>query len=205
MVGERPGIHKALKGDLNAIQHVEMVDQNPIGKSSRSNPVTYLKAYDDIRNLFASEELARVRGYKAKHFSFNTDGGRCDTCKGEGEVTIEMQFMADVHLPCEACNGKRFKAEILEVKFHGKTISDILDCTINEVIEFFKEHNQRKIANKLQPLQDVGLGYAHVGQSSSTLSGGEAQRVKLAFFLSKGIKNGKTLFLFDEPTTGLVP
>ena len=185
MVGERPGIHKALKGDLNAIQHVEMVDQNPIGKSSRSNPVTYLKAYDDIRNLFASEELARVRGYKAKHFSFNTDGGRCDTCKGEGEVTIEMQFMADVHLPCEACNGKRFKAEILEVKFHGKTISDILDCTINEVIEFFKEHNQRKIANKLQPLQDVGLGYAHVGQSSSTLSGGEA------------------LFLFDEPTTGL--
>ena len=203
MVGERPGIHKALKGDLNAIQHVEMVDQNPIGKSSRSNPVTYLKAYDDIRNLFASEELARVTGYKAKHFSFNTDGGRCDTCKGEGEVTIEMQFMADVHLPCEACNGKRFKAEILEVKFHGKTISDILDCTINEVIEFFKEHNQRKIANKLQPLQDVGLGYAHVGQSSSTLSGGEAQRVKLAFFLSKGIKNGKTLFLFDEPTTGL--
>jgi excinuclease ABC subunit A len=203
MVGERPGIHKALKGDLNTIQHVEMVDQNPIGKSSRSNPVTYLKAYDDIRNLFASEELARVRGYKAKHFSFNTDGGRCDTCKGEGEVTIEMQFMADVHLPCEACNGKRFKAEILEVKFHGKTISDILDCTINEVIEFFKTHNQEKIANKLQPLQDVGLGYAHVGQSSSTLSGGEAQRVKLAFFLSKGIKNGKTLFLFDEPTTGL--
>jgi excinuclease ABC subunit A len=203
MVGERPGIHKALKGDLNAIQHVEMVDQNPIGKSSRSNPVTYLKAYDDIRNLFASEELARIRGYKAKHFSFNTDGGRCDTCKGEGEVTIEMQFMADVHLPCEACNGKRFKAEILEVKFHGKTISDILDCTIDEVIEFFKEHNQGKIANKLQPLQDVGLGYAHVGQSSSTLSGGEAQRVKLAFFLSKGIKNGKTLFLFDEPTTGL--
>ena len=203
MVGERPGIHKALKGDLNAIQHVEMVDQNPIGKSSRSNPVTYLKTYDDIRNLFASEELARIRGYKAKHFSFNTDGGRCDTCKGEGEVTIEMQFMADVHLPCEACNGKRFKAEILEVKFHGKTISDILDCTIDEVIEFFKEHNQGKIANKLQPLQDVGLGYAHVGQSSSTLSGGEAQRVKLAFFLSKGIKNGKTLFLFDEPTTGL--
>ena len=203
MVGERPGLHKALKGDLNAIQHVEMVDQNPIGKSSRSNPVTYLKAYDDIRNLYASEELARVRGYKAKHFSFNTDGGRCDTCKGEGEVTIEMQFMADVHLPCEACNGKRFKAEILEVKFHGKTISDLLDCTIDEVIEFFKKHNQGKIAKKLQPLQDVGLGYAHVGQSSSTLSGGEAQRVKLAFFLSKGIKNGKTLFLFDEPTTGL--
>ena len=203
MVGERPGIHKALKGDLDAIQHVEMVDQNPIGKSSRSNPVTYLKAYDDIRNLFASEELARIRGYKAKHFSFNTDGGRCDACKGEGEVTIEMQFMADVHLPCETCNGKRFKAEILEIKFHGKTISDILDCTIDEAIGFFAAHNERKISNKLQPLQDVGLGYAHVGQSSSTLSGGEAQRVKLAFFLSKGIKNGKTLFLFDEPTTGL--
>lgn len=203
MVGERPGIHKALKGDLNSIQHVEMVDQNPIGKSSRSNPVTYLKAYDDIRNLYAGVELARVRGYKAKHFSFNTDGGRCDTCKGEGEVTIEMQFMADVHLPCEACNGKRFKAEILEIKFNGKTIADILDCTIDEVIEFFKTHGEGKIANKLQPLQDVGLGYAHVGQSSSTLSGGEAQRVKLAFFLSKGIKNGKTLFLFDEPTTGL--
>ncbi|MDC3252443.1 ATP-binding cassette domain-containing protein, partial [Schleiferiaceae bacterium] len=203
MVGERPGIHKALKGDLDAIQHVEMVDQNPIGKSSRSNPVTYLKAYDDIRNLFASEELARIRGYKAKHFSFNTDGGRCDACKGEGEVTIEMQFMADVHLPCETCNGKRFKAEILEIKFHGKTISDILDCTIDEAIAFFAAHNERKISNKLQPLQDVGLGYAHVGQSSSTLSGGEAQRVKLAFFLSKGIKNGKTLFLFDEPTTGL--
>jgi excinuclease ABC subunit A len=203
MVGERPGIHKALNGDLNAIQHVEMVDQNPIGKSSRSNPVTYLKAYDDIRNLYAGVELARVRGYKAKHFSFNTDGGRCDTCKGEGEVTIEMQFMADVHLPCEACNGKRFKAEILEIKFNGKTIADILDCTIDEVIEFFKTHGEGKIANKLQPLQDVGLGYAHVGQSSSTLSGGEAQRVKLAFFLSKGIKNGKTLFLFDEPTTGL--
>ena len=202
-VGERPGLHKALTGDLTKIAHVEMVDQNPIGKSSRSNPVTYLKAYDDIRNLYAANELSKVRGYKAKHFSFNTDGGRCDTCKGEGEVTIEMQFMADVHLPCEDCNGHRFMAEILEVKIHDKSISDILECTIDEAIEFFKSIKQIKIANKLQPLQDVGLGYAAVGQSSSTLSGGEAQRVKLAYFLSKGDKAGKTLFLFDEPTTGL--
>ena len=202
-VGERPGLHKSLSGDLNKIAHVEMVDQNPIGKSSRSNPVTYLKAYDDIRNLYASNELSKVRGYKAKHFSFNTDGGRCDTCKGEGEVTIEMQFMADVHLPCEDCNGHRFKAEILEVKIQDKSISDILGCTIDEAIEFFRSIKQTKIANKLQPLQDVGLGYAAVGQSSSTLSGGEAQRVKLAYFLSKGDKAGKTLFLFDEPTTGL--
>jgi len=202
-VGERPGLHKSLSGDLNKIAHVEMVDQNPIGKSSRSNPVTYLKAYDDIRNLYASSELSKVRGYKAKHFSFNTDGGRCDTCKGEGEVTIEMQFMADVHLPCEDCNGHRFKAEILEVKIQDKSISDILGCTIDEAIEFFRSIKQTKIANKLQPLQDVGLGYAAVGQSSSTLSGGEAQRVKLAYFLSKGDKAGKTLFLFDEPTTGL--
>ncbi len=202
-VGERPGLHKALGGDLDKIAHVEMVDQNPIGKSSRSNPVTYLKAYDDIRNLYASNELSKVRGYKAKHFSFNTDGGRCDTCKGEGEVTIEMQFMADVHLPCEDCNGHRFKAEILEVKIQDKSISDILECTIDEAIDFFRSIKQIKIANKLQPLQDVGLGYAAVGQSSSTLSGGEAQRVKLAYFLSKGDKAGKTLFLFDEPTTGL--
>ena len=202
-VGERPGLHKSLSGDLNKIAHVEMVDQNPIGKSSRSNPVTYLKAYDDIRNLYASNELSKVRGYKAKHFSFNTDGGRCDTCKGEGEVTIEMQFMADVHLPCEDCNGHRFKAEILEVKIQDKSISDILGSTIDEAIEFFRSIKQTKIANKLQPLQDVGLGYAAVGQSSSTLSGGEAQRVKLAYFLSKGDKAGKTLFLFDEPTTGL--
>ena len=202
-VGERPGLHKGMSGDIDQITHVEMVDQNPIGKSSRSNPVTYLKAYDDIRNLFASTELSKVRGYKAKHFSFNTDGGRCDTCKGEGEVTIEMQFMADVHLPCEECGGKRFKPEILEVKFGDKNIADILESTIDEAIEFFKAHKQKKIHTKLQPLQDVGLGYAAVGQSSSTLSGGEAQRVKLAFFLSKGDKAGKTLFLFDEPTTGL--
>lgn len=202
-IGERPGLHKALSGDLDRIQHVEMVDQNPIGKSSRSNPVTYLKAYDDIRALYAGQELAKVRGYKPKHFSFNTDGGRCDTCKGEGEVTIEMQFMADVHLPCEDCNGHRFKAEILEITIKDRSISDILEYTIDEAIAFFKEINQHKIATKLQPLQDVGLGYAAVGQSSSTLSGGEAQRVKLAYFLSKGEKSGKTLFLFDEPTTGL--
>jgi len=202
-VGERPGLHKGMSGDIDQITHVEMVDQNPIGKSSRSNPVTYLKAYDDIRNLFASTELSKIRGYKAKHFSFNTDGGRCDTCKGEGEVTIAMQFMADVHLPCEECGGKRFKPEILEVKFADKNIADILESTIDEAIEFFKAHKQKKIHTKLQPLQDVGLGYAAVGQSSSTLSGGEAQRVKLAFFLSKGDKAGKTLFLFDEPTTGL--
>lgn len=202
-VGERPGLHKALVGDLEQLHHVEMVDQNPIGKSSRSNPVTYLKAYDDIRSLFAGTELSKVRGYKPKHFSFNTDGGRCDTCKGEGEVTIEMQFMADVHLPCEDCNGHRFKAEILEVKVQDKSISDILECTIDEAIAFFRSIKQIKIADKLQPLQDVGLGYAAVGQSSSTLSGGEAQRVKLAYFLSKGNKAGNTLFLFDEPTTGL--
>ena len=202
-VGERPGLHKAMTGDIDSVDHVEMVDQNPIGKSSRSNPVTYLKVYDDIRNLYANTELSKVRGYKAKHFSFNTDGGRCDSCKGEGEVTIEMQFMADVHLPCEDCNGNRFKSEILEIKVSDKSISDILHCTIDEAIEFFKQIKQTKIATKLQPLQDVGLGYAHVGQSSSTLSGGEAQRVKLAYFLSKGEKSGKTLFLFDEPTTGL--
>ena len=202
-VGERPGLHKALVGDLDKLQHVEMVDQNPIGKSSRSNPVTYLKAYDDIRSLYAGTELSKVRGYKPKHFSFNTDGGRCDTCKGEGEVTIEMQFMADVHLRCEDCNGHRFKAEIIEVKVQDKSIADILECTIDEAIAFFSTIKQIKIANKLQPLQDVGLGYAAVGQSSSTLSGGEAQRVKLAYFLSKGNKAGNTLFLFDEPTTGL--
>jgi len=202
-VSERPGVHKELTGDLNCIDHVELVDQNPIGKSSRSNPVTYLKAYDDIRNLYAGTELAKIRGYKPKHFSFNTDGGRCDTCQGEGEVTIEMQFMADVHLPCESCRGKRFKPEILEITYKDKNIADILESTIDEAIAFFKEHKQKKIVKKLQPLQDVGLGYAQVGQSSSTLSGGEAQRVKLAYFLSKGDKSGHTLFLFDEPTTGL--
>ncbi|MEN8137341.1 MAG: excinuclease ABC subunit UvrA [Bacteroidota bacterium] len=201
--GEKAGHHSSINGDLGEIKNVEFVDQNPIGKSSRSNPVTYLKAYDEIRDLFSNIKLSQARGYKPKHFSFNVEGGRCETCKGEGEVTIEMQFMADVHLTCEDCGGKRFKKEILEVKFEDKTIYDILDMTVNQAIDFFKKHEQLRICKKIKPLQDVGLGYIHLGQASSTLSGGEAQRVKLAYFLSKGAKAGKTLFIFDEPTTGL--
>jgi excinuclease ABC subunit A len=201
--GEKPGQFTALEGDFSSIRSIEFIDQNPIGRSSRSNPVTYIKAYDDIRNLFASQKLSDIRGYKAKHFSFNVDGGRCETCKGEGEVTIEMQFMADVHLECDTCGGKRFKKEILEVIFEGKNISDILTLTVDEAIEFFKEHDVTRITNKLQPLQDVGLGYVQLGQSSSTLSGGEAQRIKLASFLVKGTSKEKALFIFDEPTTGL--
>jgi len=192
-----------IKGNHSNIQHVEFVDQNPIGRSSRSNPVTYIKAYDDIRALFASQKLSKIRNYAAKHFSFNVDGGRCETCKGEGEVTIEMQFMADVHLTCDTCGGKRFKKEVLEVKFEGKSIDDILNLTIDDAIDFFKTHKQTKIQGKLQPLQDVGLGYVTLGQSSSTLSGGEAQRIKLATFLGKGSKSDNALFIFDEPTTGL--
>ncbi|SDH50015.1 excinuclease ABC subunit UvrA [Winogradskyella thalassocola] len=192
-----------IKGNHSNIQHVEFVDQNPIGRSSRSNPVTYIKAYDDIRALYASQKLSNIRNYAAKHFSFNVDGGRCETCKGEGEVTIEMQFMADVHLTCETCGGKRFKKEVLEVKFEGKSIDDILNLTIDDAIDFFKTHKQTKIEGKLQPLQDVGLGYVTLGQSSSTLSGGEAQRIKLATFLGKGSKSDNALFIFDEPTTGL--
>ncbi|WP_179347877.1 excinuclease ABC subunit UvrA [Winogradskyella pacifica] len=192
-----------IKGNHSNIQHVEFVDQNPIGRSSRSNPVTYIKAYDDIRALYASQKLSNIRNYAAKHFSFNVDGGRCETCKGEGEVTIEMQFMADVHLTCETCGGKRFKKEVLEVKFEGKSIDDILNLTIDDAIDFFKTHKQTKIQGKLQPLQDVGLGYVTLGQSSSTLSGGEAQRIKLATFLGKGSKSDNALFIFDEPTTGL--
>jgi len=201
--GEKPGQFTALEGNFETIKNIEFVDQNPIGRSSRSNPVTYIKAYDDIRNLFADQKLSDIRGYKAKHFSFNVDGGRCETCKGEGEVTIEMQFMADVHLECETCGGKRFKKEILEVQFEGKNISDILALTVDEAMEFFTEHDVKKITNKLQPLQDVGLGYVQLGQSSSTLSGGEAQRIKLASFLVKGTSKEKALFIFDEPTTGL--
>ncbi|WP_417886949.1 excinuclease ABC subunit UvrA [Zunongwangia sp.] len=201
--GEKAGQFSELKGDFKNISSVEFVDQNPIGRSSRSNPVTYIKAYDDIRSLFANQKLSKIRGYKPKHFSFNVDGGRCETCKGEGEVTIEMQFMADVHLKCEACDGKRFKKEILEVNFENKNIDDILNMTIDSAIEFFSTNKQEKIANKLQPLQDVGLGYVQLGQSSSTLSGGEAQRIKLASFLTKGNTKNKTLFIFDEPTTGL--
>ena len=192
-----------VKGNHSIVQHVEFVDQNPIGRSSRSNPVTYIKAYDDIRSLFASQKLSKIRNYAAKHFSFNVDGGRCETCKGEGEVTIEMQFMADVHLTCDTCGGKRFKKEVLEVKFEGKSIDDILNMTIDDAIDFFKTYKQTKIQGKLQPLQDVGLGYVTLGQSSSTLSGGEAQRIKLATFLGKGTKSDNALFIFDEPTTGL--
>ncbi len=200
---DKAGQFTEMKGNLSNIQHVEFVDQNPIGRSSRSNPVTYIKAYDDIRALFASQKLSKIRNYAAKHFSFNVDGGRCETCKGEGEVTIEMQFMADVHLTCDTCNGKRFKKEVLEVTFEGKSIDDILNMTIDDAIDFFKTHKQTKIKNKLQPLQDVGLGYVTLGQSSSTLSGGEAQRIKLATFLGKGSKSDNALFIFDEPTTGL--
>ncbi len=185
------------------ITKLEFIDQNPIGKSSRSNPSTYIKVYDDIRKLFTRQPLAENRQYKTGFFSFNVDGGRCDNCKGEGETTVEMQFMADVHLECEHCKGKRFKKEILEIKFAEKNIADILDLSVDEAIEFFASNNERKIALKLQPLQDVGLGYVKLGQSSNTLSGGEAQRIKLALFLSKGNTSEKTLFIFDEPTTGL--
>ena len=199
----KPGEYESIQFNSSKISDVELVDQNPIGKSSRSNPVTYIKAYDDIRNLFASQKLSKMRGYKAKHFSFNVPGGRCETCQGEGTVTIEMQFLADVTITCEECNGKRFKDEVLEVKYAGKNIYDILELTIDEAIAFFGENDAQKIAHKLQPLQDVGLGYVHLGQSSSTLSGGEAQRVKLASFLGKGSHSGKMVFIFDEPTTGL--
>ncbi|WP_417198528.1 excinuclease ABC subunit UvrA [Bizionia sp.] len=201
--GDKPGQFSKLKGNFNNVKHIEFVDQNPIGRSSRSNPVTYIKAYDDIRALFASQKLSNIRNYQPKHFSFNVDGGRCETCKGEGEVTIEMQFMADVHLTCETCNGKRFKKEVLEVLFEGKSIDDILNLTIDDAIDFFTKTEQKKIQTKLQPLQDVGLGYVTLGQSSSTLSGGEAQRIKLATFLGKGSKSDQALFIFDEPTTGL--
>ncbi|MDC1226575.1 excinuclease ABC subunit UvrA [Algibacter sp.] len=201
--GDKPGQFTSLEGDFSNISHIEFVDQNPIGRSSRSNPVTYIKAYDDIRALYSKQKLSTIRNYQAKHFSFNVDGGRCETCKGEGEVTIEMQFMADVHLECETCKGKRFKKEVLEVTFADKNIDDILNLTIDDAIAFFEATEQTKIKNKLQPLQDVGLGYVTLGQSSSTLSGGEAQRIKLASFLGKGSKKDNTLFIFDEPTTGL--
>lgn len=201
--GEKAGEFSKISGNFSHIKSIEFVDQNPIGRSSRSNPVTYIKAYDDIRSLFANQKVSKIRNYKPKHFSFNVDGGRCEVCKGEGEVTIEMQFMADVHLECEACKGKRFKKEILEATFEGKSIHDVLTMTIDEAIAFFSLHKQQKIINKLQPLQDVGLGYVQLGQSSSTLSGGEAQRIKLASFLVKGKTKEKALFIFDEPTTGL--
>ena len=201
--GNKIGQHTEITGDFDKLKHIEFIDQNPIGRSSRSNPVTYIKAYDNIRALLASQKLSKIRNYKPKHFSFNVEGGRCEVCKGEGEVTIEMQFMADVHLQCDTCNGKRFKKEVLEVSFEDKNIDDILNFTIDDAVAFFVEHNQTKIAKKLKPLQDVGLGYVQLGQSSSTLSGGEAQRIKLASFLVKGNTKDKALFIFDEPTTGL--
>lgn len=206
-VAERTGRHSGVFGDWNRIGAVEMVDQNPIGRSSRSNPATYMKVYDDIRTLFSNQKLAKVRSYKAGSFSFNVEGGRCEECQGDGVVRIEMQFMADIFLKCEHCQGKRFKNEILDVKFDGKDISEILQLTVDESVEFFKRDPKEtlaiKISEKLQVLQDVGLGYVQLGQSSSTLSGGEAQRIKLAFFLSKGGAENRTLFIFDEPTTGL--
>ncbi len=196
-----------ISGSLSQIQHVEFIDQNPIGKSSRSNPVTYTKSYDEIRNLFADQSLAKLRNYKPSHFSFNVDGGRCEICEGEGAITVEMQFMADISLPCESCHGKRFKSETLEILYKGKSISDILDMTIDDAIEFFGEDVTNKychrISERLKPLQEVGLGYVQLGQSSSTLSGGEAQRIKLATFLIGGSSSTPTLFIFDEPTTGL--
>jgi len=206
--GEKTGKFNKLNGDINRIFNVEMVDQNPIGRSSRSNPATYIKAYDDIRGLFASQKLSKVRGYKPGFFSFNIPGGRCEECEGEGVVKIEMQFMADIYLNCEACNGRRFKDEVLDVQYRTKNIHDILKMTINQAIDFFQSGDnptsiEKRIIAKLQPLQDVGLGYLGLGQPSSTLSGGEAQRIKLAFYLSKGQAVSPTLFIFDEPTTGL--
>jgi len=207
--GEQTGSFDKIGGDINRVSAVEMIDQNPIGKSSRSNPVTYVKAYDEIRALFAEQQLAKNRAYKPSHFSFNVDGGRCEICEGEGEVTVEMQFMADIHLVCEACNGKRFKQDVLEITYKEKNISDVLNMTVDEAIAFFSSsekpsNTEKKIVQKLSPLTEVGLGYVHLGQSSSTLSGGEAQRIKLASFLGMGQNNTTpTLFIFDEPTTGL--
>ncbi len=198
---EKVGLHKAITGDIDSIAQIEMIDQQPIGKSSRSNPVTYIKAYDAIRDLFSKQGLAKMRGFQPKHFSFNVDGGRCDTCKGEGETIVEMQFLADVHLTCESCGGKRFKEEVLEVKYNQASIHDILEMSVDDAYAFFKD--EKPIQKAIKTLQDVGLGYIKLGQSSNTLSGGEAQRVKLASFLGKGKGIGHVLFIFDEPTTGL--
>jgi excinuclease ABC subunit A len=203
-ISDKPGAHKSISGNIELIKQIEMIDQNPIGKSSRSNPVTYIKAWDAVRELFSSQPLSKIRGYLPKHFSFNVDGGRCDACKGEGEQTVEMQFLADVHLTCESCGGKKFKEEVLEVKYNSKNIFEILELSVDEAIEFFSD--EKDISTKLKPLSDVGLGYIKLGQSSNTLSGGEAQRVKLASFLGKGKgqgQAGKIMFIFDEPTTGL--
>jgi len=197
-----PGEYNELKGDWESIKHVEFVDQNPIGKSSRSNPATYVKAYDAIRQLFAEQPLAKQMGFSPQYFSFNADGGRCEECKGAGVITVEMQFMADLVLECDACHGQRFKQDILSVMVDGKNINDILNLTVSEAIEFFTQHKQKTVVNKLKPLEDVGLGYIKLGQSSSTLSGGESQRVKLAYFIGLE-KQEPTMFIFDEPTTGL--
>jgi excinuclease ABC subunit A len=201
-VCDAPGEYSGLGGDISAIQRVEFVDQNPIGKSSRSNPATYVKAYDAIRDLFAEQPLSQQMGFTSQYFSFNADGGRCDECKGAGTITVEMQFMADLVLECEACHGKRFKHDILDVRYEGKNIDDVLNMTISEAIDFFGSHKQKTIVNRLKPLEDVGLGYIKLGQNSSTLSGGENQRVKLAYFIGQE-KQAPTLFIFDEPTTGL--
>ena len=203
--GDAPGTHKSISGDINSINAVEFVDQNPIGTSSRSNAATYLKAYDEIRRLYGDLQASKQLGFTASHFSFNSEGGRCEECKGEGVITIPMQFMADITIECEACNGKRFKRDVLDVEYRGKNIHDILEMTVNQAIEFFSESKgsiEQKIIKRLMPLKDVGLGYIKLGQSSSTLSGGENQRVKLAYFLSQE-RSGHTLFIFDEPTTGL--
>src|SRR5690606_27729523 len=200
-VGEASGKYDTLKGDMSRISQVEFVDQNPIGKSSRSNPISYVKAYDIIRQLFADQPLAVQRGYKPSHFSFKVEGGRCETCQGEGEIKVEMQFMADIFLKCETCHGKRFKAEVLEVEYNGKNIDDVLNLTVEEALGFFDK--KKPVYEKIRPLFDVGLGYVKLGQSSNSLSGGEAQRVKLASFLGKNTSSGHILFIFDEPTTGL--
>jgi excinuclease ABC subunit A len=200
-VGESPGKYDSMDGDFSRITQVEFVDQNPIGKSSRSNPISYVKAYDIIRQLYADQPLAKQRGYKPSNFSFNVEGGRCETCEGEGEIKVEMQFMADIYLECESCHGKRFKQETLEVEYNGKNIADVLDMTIEDALGFFKD--KKPVYDKIVPLNDVGLGYVKLGQSSNSLSGGEAQRVKLASFLGKNSTEGNILFIFDEPTTGL--
>ena len=205
-LGEKPGAHKELRGDVNKISSIEYIDQNPIGKSTRSNPATYLKVYDEIRKLFSEQPYAKANGYGHSHFSFNIDGGRCQECQGEGVIKIEMQFMADVQMVCDSCHGKRFKEDILEVRYKDMNINDILNMSVEEAIDFFssqKETTAKRIAEKLLPLKAVGLSYVQLGQSSSSLSGGESQRVKLASFLSKESSSGSILFIFDEPTTGL--
>jgi excinuclease ABC subunit A len=199
--GKQPGLFDGIEGPMKKIGRVEFINQSPIGKSSRSNPVTYVKAYDYIRDLFSSQQLSKIRGFQPKHFSFNVEGGRCETCKGEGEQVVEMQFLADVHLECEECKGKRFKQEVLDVQYQGKSIFDVLQMSIEEALAFFK--GNKEIVDRIKPLFEVGLGYVQLGQSSSTLSGGEAQRVKLASFLIRENSGGHIFFIFDEPTTGL--